>query len=84
LVITDIFLKGKGSGLGVLTHLHQRALSPGSAGSPGLRPAVVVFTNYASEHMRQRCLSLGADRVFDKSHEIDALLDYCAGLAAAH
>jgi DNA-binding NarL/FixJ family response regulator len=77
LVITDIFLKGKGSGLGVLTHLRLRP-------SPvGPRPAVVVFTNYASEHMRQRCLALGADRVFDKSQEIDALIDYCAGLAAA-
>jgi DNA-binding NarL/FixJ family response regulator len=81
LVITDIFLKGKGSGLGVLTHLHERAAP---SGPPQRRPAVVVFTNYASEHMRQRCLDLGADRVFDKSHEIDALLDYCAGLAAAH
>jgi DNA-binding NarL/FixJ family response regulator len=71
LVITDIFLKGKGSGLGVLSALRLQAL----------RPTVVVLTNYASDHMRQRCLDLGADRVFDKSHEIDALLDYCAALA---
>jgi DNA-binding NarL/FixJ family response regulator len=32
--------------------------------------------------MRQRCLELGADRVFDKSGEIDALIQYCAHLAA--
>jgi hypothetical protein len=27
--------------------------------------------------MRRRCAQLGADAVFDKSTEIDALLDYC-------
>jgi hypothetical protein len=34
--------------------------------------------------MRRRCLELGADRVFDKSNEIDALIQYCTSLAAGH
>jgi len=72
LVIIDIFLR-QGSGLGVLKQL--RPLRP--------EASLVVLTNYATPDMRQRCLALGADRVFDKSHEIDALLDYCSGLASA-
>ncbi len=69
LVIVDVFLKG-GSGLGVLRAL--RARPPGSR--------LVVLSNYATTEMRRLCLELGADRVFDKSHEIDALLHYCASL----
>jgi DNA-binding NarL/FixJ family response regulator len=72
LVIVDIFLKG-GSGLGVLRAL--RGLPHGGR--------VVVLSNYATADMRRNCLELGADRVFDKSHEIDALILYCAGLAGA-
>ena len=33
--------------------------------------------------MRRACLALGAERVFDKSTEIDALVQYCADLAAS-
>ncbi len=71
LLIVDIFLKG-GSGLGVL-----KAVS-------GLQPhcTLVVLTNYATADMRRKCLELGAHRVFDKSNEIDALVLYCAHLAA--
>jgi len=43
---------------------------------------LVVLTNYATPDMRQKCLELGADRVFDKSHEIDGLIQYCGRLAA--
>jgi DNA-binding NarL/FixJ family response regulator len=70
LVIVDIFLKG-GSGLGVLR----------AARAMLLRAHLVVFSNYATADMRQRCLQLGADRVFDKSGEIDALIEYCHRLA---
>ncbi len=70
LVIVDLFLKG-GSGLGVLRAVHH--------GENGLRR--VVLSNYATEAMRVRCLELGADGVFDKSTEIDALLHYCNELA---
>jgi len=73
LLIVDIFLKG-GSGLGVLRTASQ--LSP--------RRHVVVLSNYATPDMRRRCLELGADRVFDKSNEIDALIQYCTSLAAGH
>ena len=71
LVIIDLFLKG-GSGLGVL-----RGLQP----MRGRRPQLVVLSNYATPDMRQKCLALGADRVFDKSHDIDALVQYCQALA---
>jgi DNA-binding NarL/FixJ family response regulator len=70
LLIVDIFLKG-GSGLGVLRSASR--LSPLSH--------VVVMSNYASQDLRRKCLELGADQVFDKSGEIDALIQYCAGLA---
>jgi len=71
LVILDLFLAG-GSGLGVLQSLKDL---------PG-RPKCVVFTNYATPDMRRRCKALGADRVFDKSREIEGLLDYCSELAS--
>jgi DNA-binding NarL/FixJ family response regulator len=70
LAIVDIFLR-EGSGLGVLTACQQR-----SAGRK-----VVVISNYATPEMRKHCLALGADAVFDKSTEIDALVDYCRELS---
>ena len=72
LVIVDIFLKG-GTGLGVLRA--AQALPP-----PRYR--LVVLSNYATPYMRRECLALGADRVFDKSNEIDALIEYCGRMAA--
>lgn len=66
LVIVDIFLKG-GSGLGVLR----------AANGLAQRRNLVVLSNYATQDIRRKCLELGADRVFDKSNEIDALIDYC-------
>jgi DNA-binding NarL/FixJ family response regulator len=70
LVIIDVFLKG-GSGLGVLKRAAQGNV-------PGKR---VVLTNYATVEMRKKCLELGADRVFDKSNELDDLVMYCARLS---
>lgn len=69
LAILDIFLRA-GSGTGIL-----RALR--AAGSPLQR---VVLTNYASPDLARQCLELGAERVFDKSRDIDALINYCAAL----
>ena len=37
----------------------------------------MVLSNYATADMRKRCAQLGADAVFDKSNEIDALVEYC-------
>ncbi len=71
LLIVDIFLKS-GSGLGVLRF------------SSGLAKPhkVVVLSNYATSDIRRKCFELGADKVFDKSTEIDALILYCARVAA--
>jgi DNA-binding NarL/FixJ family response regulator len=66
LAIVDLFLK-QGSGLGVLESCRGRARDQ----------RVVVLSNYATADMRKRCLQLGADAVFDKSNEIDALVEYC-------
>jgi len=70
LVIVDIFLR-TGSGLGVIAAARRR------------RPdaALVVLSNYATDEMRTRCLASGADRVFDKSRDIDQLVAYCVALA---
>ena len=66
LAILDLFLK-EGSGLGVLQAC--------SARQPGQK--IVVLSNYATPDVRQRCALLGADRVFDKSNEIESLIEYC-------
>lgn len=66
MAIVDIFLK-RGSGLPVLTACARR--------SPKQR--VLVLSNYATPEIRTRAYHLGADRVFDKSQDVDALIDYC-------
>lgn len=66
LAIVDLFLK-QGSGLGVLAACRDRPS----------RQKVVVLSNYATADIRQRCTQLGVDAVFDKSNEIDALVEYC-------
>jgi two-component system, OmpR family, response regulator len=66
LAIVDLFLK-QGSGLGVLASCRDRPS----------RQKVVVLSNYATPDIRQRCAQLGVDAVFDKSNEIDALVEYC-------
>ncbi len=70
LVIVDVFLRS-GTGLGVLQ----------AAQKLGVRARRVVLTNYATDEMRKRCASLGAERVFDKSRELDDLISYCVELA---
>ncbi len=70
LVIVDLFLRA-GSGLGVIRTLRGRKAAH----------SIVVLSNYASDDMRATCIELGADRVFDKSTEIEALLQYCTGLS---
>jgi DNA-binding NarL/FixJ family response regulator len=69
LIVVDLFLRA-GSGLGVLS----------AATRAGVAARRVVLTNYASLDMRQRCLALGAHRVFDKSNEVDEMLAYCTSL----
>lgn len=66
LAIVDLFLR-EGSGLNILEAARERR--------PHQR--VVVLSNHATKDVRWRCTQLGADAVFDKSTEIDSLIDYC-------
>lgn len=70
LVIVDVFLTS-GSGLGVLRSTQTLKLAARR----------VVLSNYATADMRRRCLELGADRVFDKSSELEELIAYCDSAA---
>lgn len=71
LAIVDLFLR-QGSGLGVLTACRER--------QPHQK--IVVLSNYATPDIRSRCAQLGVDAVFDKSNEIDALMEYCMNIDA--
>lgn len=66
LAIIDLFLN-QGSGLGVLQACRNRQS----------HQKVVVLSNYATAEIRLRCEQLGADAVFDKSNEIDTLIEFC-------
>ncbi len=66
LAILDLFLK-QGSGLGVLAACGKRKTTQ----------KVVVLSNYATADVRRRCTQMGVDAVFDKSNEIDALVEFC-------
>ena len=66
LAIVDLFLR-EGSGLNILEACRFRR--------PGQK--MVVLSNHATNDVRWRCAQLGADAVFDKSTEIDALVEYC-------
>jgi DNA-binding NarL/FixJ family response regulator len=70
LAVVDLFLK-QGCGIGVLQACRQRAP----------HQKVVVLSNYTTPDIRARCLQLGADAVFDKSHDIDALVEFCQTLS---
>lgn len=70
LLIIDISLK-RGSGLTVLQTAGAR------------RPEIhsVVLTNYATPEVRRRFEQLGARRVFDKSDDLDAMIQYFSHMA---
>ena len=69
LVIVDLFLR-EGSGLGIVTSFQHRP--------PPQK--LLVLSNYATADVRERCLELNADAVFDKSNEIEALIGFCIDL----
>jgi DNA-binding NarL/FixJ family response regulator len=69
-IVIDIFL-ASGSGLGVLRA--AKALNP--------EAHIVVLTNYATLEVRKSCVALGADRVFDKTRQIEDFIAYCGNLA---
>ncbi len=66
LAIVDLFLK-EGSGLNILEACRGRKATQ----------KMVVLSNHATNDVRWRCAQLGADAVFDKSTQIDDLVDYC-------
>lgn len=77
LAVVDLVLD-QGSGMGVIPSA-RAAAGDGQAGN------VVVFSDYASDGIRNHCLRLGADAVFLKS-QMQEFMDYCSelgGLAAA-
>jgi two-component system OmpR family response regulator len=67
LVVVDLFLQ-RGSGIRLVQRVRR-----GSASQK-----IIVFSNYVNASVRKRCAQLGVDAVFDKSTEIDFLVDYCA------
>jgi DNA-binding NarL/FixJ family response regulator len=73
LAIVDLFLK-EGNGLNILEACRAR----------GPHQKMVVLSNHATRDIRWRCAQLGADAVFDKSTEIDELVDYCVSVKEEH
>jgi DNA-binding NarL/FixJ family response regulator len=67
IAIIDLFLR-EGSGMNVLEACRRR--------KP--QQKVVVLSNHSSRDVRWRCRQLGADACFDKSTELEAMVDYCA------
>ena len=67
MVIVDLFLQ-RGSGIRLVQRVRR-----GNASQK-----IIVFSNYVNASVRKRCAQLGVDAVFDKSTEIDFLVDYCA------
>jgi DNA-binding NarL/FixJ family response regulator len=74
IAIVDLVLEpGGGTGFGVLQALRDR---------PGARK-MVVLSGSANPQVRRSCEAMGADGVFDKAMETEAMLDYCVALARA-
>ena len=74
IAVIDLILEpGGGSGLAVLQALRDRKSTQ----------KMVVLSGSAGPEIRRRCEALGADGVFDKAMETEALLDYCVALARA-
>ena len=72
--VIDIFLK-RGNGVQVVAALR-------ACQTYGRQQQVIVLSNYASQEVRSECLRLGADAVFDKSTELDDLIEFCAKVQA--
>ena len=72
LAVVDLVLEDGGSGLDVLKAVRGR--------DPARK--VVVLTATVNQHVREQCLALGCDGVFDKAMHTEALLDWCAALSA--
>lgn len=74
IAIIDLVLEpGGGSGFGVLQAMRDRPVTR----------KLVVLTGSANPQVRRHCEEMGADGVFDKAMETEAMLDYCVKLARA-
>ena len=74
IAIVDLVLEpGGGSGFGVLQAVRDH---------PNTRK-VIVLTGTANPQVRRHCEDMGADGVFDKAMDTEAMLDYCVALARA-
>ena len=71
-VVLDLQMPVMG-GLLALQHLREA----------GRLPRVIVLTNHADAMYREACLVAGADHFFDKSAELDWVLDVLRDLAEA-
>ncbi|MCR2746844.1 response regulator [Limnobacter parvus] len=68
LAIVDLEL-ATGTGLGFLKELSEQL-------DTDQHVKVVIFSNYSNLIIRHRCLNLGAKAFFDKSFQIDELLEF--------
>lgn len=74
IAIVDLVLEpGGGSGFGVLQALQSRASTQ----------KMVVLTGTVDPQVLRHCRDLGADGIFDKAMDTEAMLDYCVALARA-
>lgn len=73
IAIIDLVLEAGGSGFAVLQAMRGRPATQ----------KMVVLTGSANPQVRRHCEEMGADGVFDKAMETEAMLDYCVALARA-
>lgn len=66
LAIVDLFLD-EGTGFGVLRECQSRSA----------RQKVVVLTGHNQNRVLEHCRELGADAVFDKSEDVEKLVEFC-------
>ena len=69
LAVVDLILE-QGTGMSVVAQCRSRQSAA----------KVVVLSSYATPRIRQHCLKLGADAVFQKASEFDAFADYVRAL----
>ena len=71
-LVLDLQLR-TGHGFNVLKAVRDRPY--------GSQLIVIVLTNFASSQYRDRCIGMGADYFFDKSHEYDRVCDILEDMA---
>lgn len=76
LAIVDLELR-TGTGLKVLSAIQSMSDEPGAT-------RAVVFSNHAHPVVRARCLALGAEAFFDKSFQMDELLEFVQNVSSSH